>query len=352
MNVNVDLFCVEPDCALKQAIARMNSNRLGIILVVDKEQHLLGTITDGDIRRAILGNVGLNAAVSLVLENKAGTQYAKPLTAQVGRDRSVYLQLLKKHQVLHLPILDANRRVVGLVTMDEFVPYALPSMQAVVMAGGRGTRLLPLTEDLPKPMLPVGDKPLLEIIIEQLRSVGIQQVNVTTHHKPEKITQHFGDGKGFGVNLSYVSEDRPLGTAGALGLMETPKDTLLVINGDVLTEVNFKAMLQYHREHKADLTVAVHTYEVEVPYGVLECDGVAIKGLKEKPSVSFLVNAGIYLLEPKVHSYIPTGEHYNMTDLIQRLIDEGRPVVSFPIHEYWLDIGRYAEYQQAQEYDK
>lgn len=349
MYTKVDLFCVRRDSTIKDAITQINENGLGIVLVIDAKRHLLGVVTDGDIRRAVLAKMDLTASVAALLERKVGTRYAKPLTAVFGADRKTYFRLLKENSLLHLPILDSNQCVVGLVTMEDFVEGNLASLQAVVMAGGRGARLHPLTEDLPKPMLLVGDRPLLEIIIEQLSSVGIQRVNVTTHHKPEKITQHFGNGQNFKVELSYVSEDRPLGTAGALGLLESPKETLLVINGDILTQVDFKAMLQYHREHKADITVAVRMYDVEIPYGVLECDGAVVRRLKEKPSLNFLVNAGIYLLEPVVHQYIPSGEHFNMTDLIQRLLDEGRHVVSFPVHEYWLDIGGLAEYQIAQE---
>jgi len=225
---------------------------------------------------------------------------------------------------------------------------ALP-LQAVIMAGGGGTRLRPLTENVPKPMLPVNDRPLMELIIEQLSQAGIRQVNVTTHYKGQQIVDHFGDGQDFGVELNYINEDRPLGTAGALGLMKTPQEPVLVINGDVLTQLNFRAMFDYHREHQADLTVAVRKYDLNVPYGVIESDGAFVRGLVEKPLLSFFVNAGIYLLEPSVHRYIPHGQRFDMTDLIQRLLEEERPVVSFPVVEYWLDIGLHADYKQAQE---
>ena len=349
MYSDISKLCITVDHTITEAIARINKNGVGIVLVVNKDRHLVGTVTDGDIRRAILDNLHLTASIAILLERKAGTRFAKPFTALIGQDRDVYLKLLKQHGILHLPLLDVNERVAGLVTMEDFVEEGNLSLQAVVMAGGRGSRLYPLTENLPKPMLPVGDKPLLEIIIGQMRSIGIRKVNVTTHHKPEKISEHFGNGENFDVELSYVSENRPLGTAGALGLLNCPTETLLVINGDILTQVDFRAMLQYHREHDAELTMAVRSYGMEVPYGVVECEGSYIRSLKEKPSMKFLVNAGIYLLEPSAHGCIPAGEHYNMTDLIQHLISEGRPVVSFPIHEYWLDIGARAEYEQAQE---
>lgn len=349
MYTDVNSFCISPSASLQQAIKKINENSLGIVLAVDEQKRLVGTITDGDIRRAILSNIDLPAAITVLLERKSKTKYAKPFFGVIGQDKQSYLKMLKEHQLSHLPILDKSNRVVGLITSDEFIVDSLASIDAVVMAGGWGTRLLPLTEDLPKPMLSVGKKPLLEIIIEQLSSAGIKQVNVTTHHKPEKIKDHFGDGQNFGVNLSYVSEDRPLGTAGALGLMDVPKETLLVINGDILTQVNFKAMLQFHREHQSDLTVAVRQYDLKVPYGVVECEETVVKCIKEKPVLSFLVNAGIYLLEPNVYSYIPEGEHCDMTDLIETLLSKKRQVVSFPIHEEWLDIGNHTEYQLAQQ---
>ena len=222
----------------------------------------------------------------------------------------------------------------------------------VIMAGGAGTRLLPLTEHIPKPMLPVGGKPLIEIIIEQLRDAGVRQINISTHHGHEKITEHFGDGQHLGIELSYVAEDQPLGTAGALGLLKCPEHTMLVINGDILTGVDFRAMLAFHREHSADLTIAVRQYGIQVPYGVIECDGSVVRQLTEKPAVNFLVNAGIYLLEPMVHQYIPSKQRFDMTDLIQRLLDVQRKIVSFPIHEYWVDIGQPSDYQLAQEHAK
>jgi NDP-sugar pyrophosphorylase family protein len=267
----------------------------------------------------------------------------------MGADRSHYLSLLREHNILHLPLVDAQQRVAALVSLDEFLPDRMLPLQAVVMAGGAGSRLHPLTDDLPKPMLRIGDRPLLEIIIGQLRDAGIKQVKVTTHHKQEKIAAHFGDGSRLGVVLSYIEEDRPLGTVGGLGLLEAPDETTLVINGDILTQMDFRAMLAYHREHQADLTVAVRQYDLKVPYGVVERDGAAVRRISEKPAFPVFVNAGMYLLEPVIYRYIPKGERLDMTDLIQRVIDDGRTVVSFPVREYWLDVGQREEYAQAQD---
>lgn len=342
-------LCIAPDSSILQAIACIDRNEKGIVLVTDEERRLLGTITDGDVRRAMLTGEGLDTSVSELLARKADSPYPQPVTARVGTERAALLQLMQERVVRQVPLLDDDGHIAGLTTLDELLPDQVLSLQAVIMAGGFGTRLRPLTEDLPKPMLPVGDRPLMELIVEQLRRAGIRRVSITTHYMAESIIEHFGDGHDFGVELNYVTEDRPLGTAGALGLMQTPQEPLLVINGDILTRVDFRAMLAYHQEYEADLTVAVHKYDLNMPYGVIESDGAFVRGLVEKPLLNFFVNAGIYLLEPSVHRYIPNGQRFDMTDLIQRLLDEDRPVASFPILEYWLDIGHHTDYVQAQE---
>lgn len=348
VNTNLASFCILPTCTVGEAASCMDRSRLGIVLVVDEERRLIGTITDGDLRRAMLARIGLERSLDTIFERKIGSAYAKPIAVPAGKPRSEYLHVLHQHNILHVPVLDEGGGVVGLVSRDEFLPTPLLPLQAVIMAGGQGARLFPLTEHVPKPMLPVGEQPLLEIIIKQLRDSGITRVNVTTHHCGEKIEQHFGDGRELGVDLNYIVEDRPLGTAGGLGSMEAPRETTLVINGDILTRVNFQAMYAFHRAQGADLTVAVRQYDVQVPFGVIECEGAVVRRLREKPVLSFFVNAGIYLLEPVVYQHLVTGQRMDMTDLIQLLLDRSCPVASFPIREGWLDIGQPAEYEQAQ----
>jgi dTDP-glucose pyrophosphorylase/CBS domain-containing protein len=340
---------VGPESPIREAMACIDRNEKGIVLVVDEQGRLLGTITDGDVRRAMLAEPNLDAPVSSILARKAGSSYSEPVTAPEDTEKTELVKLMKEHSVRQIPLLDRQGRVAGLVTIDELTPLQGLALQAVIMAGGPGMRLRPLTEEVPKPMLPVGDRPLMERMIEQLRGAGVRRVNITTHYKGEKILNYFGDGGQFGVDLSYVTEDEPLGTAGSLGLMARPTEPVLVINGDILTRVNFRALLDYHREHRADLTVAVRKYELQVPYGVVECKGHSVCRVKEKPSFSFFVNAGIYLLEPMVYDHIPSGRRFDMTDLIEVLIQQSRNVVSFPIVEYWLDIGRHSDYLQAQE---
>ena len=217
------------------------------------------------------------------------------------------------------------------------------------MAGGLGTRLRPLTEKLPKPMLKVGDRPVMEHVLEQLQKVGISRVSITTHYKPEAIVDHFGDGRRFGVEIDYVNEEEPLGTAGALGLLKPPKGPVLVINGDVMTQVNFRSMLSYHSDNHADMTVGVRRFELQVPYGVIDMVGPDVSGLDEKPTYRFFINAGVYLIEPTVFSLIKSGERLDATELIEKLLSAGKKVVGFPIHEYWLDIGRPDDYARANE---
>ena len=346
---NIERFLLGSSASIREVMSCIDRNAKGIALVVDEERHLIGTVTDGNVRRAILAGMDLDSPIQKLLERRSSTPYPQPITAPVGTPDAELVQLMNEHTIRQVPLLDDEGRVVDLALLGDMVKeYELP-FSAVVMAGGYGTRLRPLTEDLPKPMLPVGDRPLMEFIIEQLHQAGVRRVSVTTHYLADKIEEHFGDGQDFGVEINYVTEDRPLGTAGALGLMDASEEPLLVINGDILTHVDFRAMLDYHREYNADLTVGVRQYDLEVPYGVVECEGPRVRRLREKPRHSFLVNAGIYLLEPSVHRYIPNGERFDMTDLIQRLLEQDRTVVSFPIVEYWLDIGQRADYEQALE---
>lgn len=340
-------LCLPAGTTFREVIDHIDKHGKGIILITDERGVLVGTITDGDVRRWILLGHSLDMPVAGLLEQKKHSAYPHPVTAPAGSTSAVLLKLMQDKVLHQIPLVDKHNRVVDLVTMDELLPSQPLPMQAVIMAGGFGTRLRPLTADMPKPMLPVGDRPLLEVILRQLQASGIRRVNVTTHYMADKIIDHFGNGDKFGVEMKYVAEDKPLGTAGALGLMGSPQETLLVMNGDILTDVDLKALLTYHQEQKAVLTVGVRKYEVKVPYGVIESDGPYVRKVVEKPSLTFFVNAGVYLLEPLAHGYIPTGVRFDMPDLISRLIAEKHCVACFPILEYWLDIGRHGDYDQA-----
>jgi len=341
-------LAVSLEASVREVMERIDRSAQGIALVLDGESRLLATVTDGDIRRAILAGMDLDLPVRVLLDRREPLFHTGPVTAPAGTPDTALLHTMTETSVRHIPLVDEEGRVIDVALLSELVrEYELP-LRAVVMAGGYGTRLRPLTDELPKPMLPVGSRPLLELIVEQLRQAGIRQVNVATHYKSELIAEHFRDGRDFGVDIRYVKEDQPLGTAGALSLIEEADEPLLVMNGDILTRVDFRSMLNFHREHGADLTVAVRQYEFRVPYGVVEADGVKVKGISEKPVVRYFINAGIYLLNPSVCRLIPNGQAYDIPDLIARLLAEGHTVVSFPIREYWLDIGKTDHYNQAQ----
>lgn len=347
MRFDLSIVSVPPDSSIREVVTCIDRSAKGIALITDKDGRLLATVTDGDVRRALLDGRSLDTPVHDLLSSKITLPHSQPITAPQDTEPETLLRLMRDFGIRHVPLLDEDGNVVELVTLEELLPDQMPLIQAVIMAGGQGTRLRPLTEDIPKPMLTVGERPLMELIVEHLRESGVRRVCITTHYKPETIMEHFGNGDKFGIEMSYVNEDKPLGTAGALGLMPEANEPILVINGDILTQVNFRAMFAYHQEHRAEMTVAVSQYGLQVPYGVVECEGSKICQLREKPSLSFFVNAGIYLLEPSVYQYIPKGQPFNMTELIHCLLAAGRPLVSFPIREYWLDIGQHDDYAQA-----
>jgi len=332
---------VSPRVTITEAMAHLDAAGTGALLLCEEDRRLFGILTDGDIRRAILRNDPLSGSCGAIASRD-------PVSVAPGTLPAHALQVMNQCDVNHLPVIEADRTIVDLLLRRDLMKGELSGPSAVIMAGGFGTRLRPLTDDLPKPMLQVGDRPLLERTIEQLRESGICRVNVTTHYLTDKITSYFGDGHEFGVELNYVSEDRPLGTAGGLRLVKDHDGPLLVINGDIMTGVRFCDLMAYHRELGADATIGVRKYELQVPYGVVDCEGPRVLRIREKPQLSFMVNAGIYVLEPSVYRHVPANERFDMPDLIKCLLEKGRHVVTFPITEYWLDIGQPADYAQAQ----
>ena len=344
----IDPYVIPPQATIRDAMACIDRNGKGIALVVDPDMRLLGSVTDGDIRRAILRGGSLDVPVQELVEERKKSG-RRPITGTVETTDAELLRLMNLDEIRQIPVLDADGKIVRIAFLTDFTREYEAPMSAVVMAGGFGKRLQPLTDNMPKPMLPIGDRPMLQWTIEQLKKSGINQISLTTFYKPEAISSHFGNGSDFGVAINYVQEDQPLGTAGALGLLHNVDGPLLVMNGDILTKVDFRAMLAYHKRHNAKLTVAVRRHEIQVPFGVVECEGEQVARVSEKPQLRFLVNAGIYLLEPSVLQYIPAAQNFDMPDLISRLVAEQQTVVSFPILEYWLDIGRHADYQTAQD---
>lgn len=342
-------YCVLPNVPIRDVIARIDRAGEGLALIVDGERKLLATVTDGDIRRALLTGLDLSQPVDALLRTEAGRSQVAPITAPYGTEVVRLLHLMGEHLIRHIPLLDDRGLVVALCLLSHFLREPELPLRAVIMAGGFGKRLLPLTASTPKPMLQVGDRPLLQHTIEQLGQTGIRQIHITTHYLADKIREHIGDGSALGLSVQYSHEIEPLGTAGSLRLLgPAGEDPLLVINGDVLTTIDYRAMLQYHREHDAQATVGVRRYAMTVPYGVVECTGPHVRGIREKPDLCFFFNAGIYLIEPEVRRFIPAGRRTDMTDVIDSMLTAGERVVSFPIHEYWLDIGRLDDYERAQ----
>ncbi len=332
---------VAPSASVREALETITKNSRQAVMVVDEGGRLVGIVTDGDIRRGLLRGVAIDGRVADLMNRR-------PLTTPAGTARAEALALMQQRRLRHLPVVDAAGRLVDVMLFEELLRPVPVANAAVVMAGGDGRRIRGVSEEVPKPLLRVGGKPLLEILIERLRATGISQFFITVRHKSELIEKHFGDGSRLGVCIRYVREDEPLGTAGALAqLPESLAVPFVLVNGDILTKCDFLGMLDFHRRCRADLTVGAVPYALEVPYGVLRVDGEELVAIDEKPRLDFLVNAGVYVVEPAVVSLIPRERVFNATELVPLLRRHGRTVVAFPIREYWLDVGRDGDFHQA-----
>ena len=327
---------------IENAIHILNKSGMQIALVLDNRGKLRGTITDGDVRRGLLRHIGMNALVTEVMN-------VNPITANISDSQKYILALMKRKDLLQIPILDSNKRVVALETLAQFIDGVVYENPVFLMAGGFGTRLYPLTNEKPKPLLKVGTKPILETILIQFIKAGFKNFFISTHYKSEMIREHFGDGSEWGVSIEYVHEKEPLGTAGALGLLPPGRADLplLMMNGDLLTKVNFEHLLAFHQEQKGLATMCVREYDFQVPYGVIEICDQKIKSIIEKPTHNFFVNAGIYVLEPELINKVDGISYLDMPTLIEQQLKEGAQINSFPVHEYWLDIGKMEAYERA-----
>jgi len=331
------------DASLEQAIEVLDKAALRIALIVDEAGTLLGTLTDGDVRRALLRHLPLDTPVHQVMNTN-------PKTAGEDWTESRILVVMEQYEVLQLPIVDGDQKIVGLANLHDLLNKHRYDNPVFLMAGGFGTRLRPLTNNCPKPMLKVGDKPILEQILQSFVDAGFHRFYISTHYMPEVIRDYFGNGEKWGVSIKYIHEDEPLGTGGALGLL--PHDEidqpLFMMNGDLLTSLNIHSFLEFHENHDSVATMCVREYEHQVPYGVITSEGAQIKSMVEKPVQRFFVNAGIYLLSPELVKSVKCGTRVDMPTLLEKQIDAGRSVNMFPIHEYWLDIGRMDDFQRAQ----
>lgn len=334
---------VSPDTSIRDTIRTIDQGALKIALVVDADNRLLGTVSDGDVRRGLLRGLDLNTSIDPII-------HREPLVAPAELDRETVLQLMHANKIQQLPAVDADRRVVGLYLWDELMVPSQRSNLMVIMAGGLGSRLRPHTETCPKPLLPVGGKPMLEHIIERAKAEGFQSFVLAIHYLGHMIEDHFGDGSRWQVQIDYLREETPLGTAGAIGLLNPRPDApFLVSNGDVLTDIRYGELLDFHCRHGAAATMAVRMHEWQHPFGVVHTKGVDIIGFEEKPIARSHINAGIYVLEPRALDVLSTGDHCDMPTLFSRLQERNERTIVYPMHEPWLDVGRASDYTSAQE---
>lgn len=334
---------INPKTSLQEAIHVIDKAALQIALVIDDLGRLSGVVTDGDIRRALIRGLPLDHAVAEIMNTH-------PKMASVDDSKIKMCAIMEAHNLIHLPVLDADGKVVGLETLQGL--YKPPHFQNPVflMAGGLGMRLRPLTNVCPKPLLEIGGKPILETILESFVSSGFSDFYIAVHYLADQIKDYFGDGQRWGVQINYVEEHEPLGTAGALGLLPQalPDLPMIVMNGDILTQIDFSRLLAYHNEQQGIATLCVRQYEYQIPYGVVSIEAQRITGIVEKPIQSCFSNAGIYVLNQALVQTIAKQQQLDMPQLLNQQIMAGELVSMFPVHEYWLDIGRESDFLRAQ----
>lgn len=334
-------LAVKSSASIIETMKNIDNTSSQFAVVVDEYLRLLGTVTDGDIRRGILKGVSLEDAISKIMNRN-------PVTIHKGVSKKTIEELFRKKKLRHLPVISNTGEVVDIYLSEEYIePLGLDNW-VVLMAGGLGTRLRPLTEETPKPMLKVGTKPILQTILESFIDYGFHNFYFSVNYKRESIKTYFGDGNDWGVSINYLDEDQKLGTAGALSLFKNvPTKPIIVMNGDILTKVNFKQLLDFHEENKSMATMCVREFHYQVPYGVVKTNGTHLTGIEEKPTESYFVNAGIYVLNPKVLKMIPNCQYYDMPTLFEKLINDNLTTSVFPIREYWLDIGKMNDFEKA-----
>lgn len=339
---NWQSILISPDSTVLDAVKTIDRNNpLLTAVVVDADRHLLGTVTDGDIRRGMLNHVPMDAEVTRIM-------HKTPIFVFDDTSKSELFNIFKKNPRCRVfPILDRQYRVIGIKT-DQNSFSAEFENPVLIMAGGLGTRLRPLTEEKPKPLLTIGEKPILEIILENFMANGFRNFYISVNYKAEMIEEYFGDGSGKGASITYLRENKRLGTAGSLSLLEsTPDLPIIVMNGDLLTKVNFQKLLEFHESNKFSATMCVREHNLEIPFGVARVNNGHLEALEEKPVNKMFVNAGIYALNPEILNMVPRNRFYDMPELFSALLEKEKNPGVFPIREYWLDIGRMSEYEKA-----
>ncbi|WP_029008255.1 nucleotidyltransferase family protein [Azospirillum halopraeferens] len=339
---DITALLIPATASILDAIRCIDGGSLQIALVTDGERRLTGTVTDGDVRRAILRGLPLTAPVTEVMNRT-------PHKALAGTRDTDLLRLMRTHEIHQLPLVDGEGRVLGIHTLDQILQKPQHSNRVVLMAGGLGKRLHPLTENLPKPMIAVGGKPLLETIVENFVEQGFHRFIISLNYRGDMIRDYFGSGQKWGVEIEYVYEEQRMGTAGSLALLpEQPDAPLIVMNGDILTSINFVQLLRFHENSAATATMAVYEHSVQIPYGVVEVDGHRLVRITEKPEYRAFINAGIYVLDPAALDHIPRATFFDMPSLFETLGTVGHATAAFPIREYWLDIGNPRDLARAE----
>lgn len=345
--LSIERAIVPENSTLMDVMSVIEKNKLKIALVINDDKKLIGLITDGDIRRALLNKLTLDSEIKNIL-------IKQPIVCNLKDSKSKILQTAIDNQIYQLPIVDDNGILVGIEIVNELLKPSIKKEKVVLMVGGLGTRLRPLTENIPKSMLNVGNKPILETIILNFKKYGYVNIVLSVNYKAEIIKEYFGDGTDFGVKIEYVDENKRMGTAGALTLMKNIlTDNFFVMNGDLLTNLDFSEMMDFHMKNNSIATMGLREYTFQVPYGVVNIRDSKIICIDEKPIHDFFVNGGIYVLSKKVLKYIPENSFFDMPTLFERIVNEKLSALSYIIKDYWLDIGRIDEYQKAnQEYFK
>jgi len=340
MKNNWQNILVEPSSSIQEVLKVIEKASLKLALVVDSNKKLLGTVTDGDIRRALINNRPLATPIDKIM-------FTTPTTALIETPKEELLCLMKKKDLLSIPLIK-NGQVVGLETLHQAIQKKQYDNPVFFMAGGFGTRLRPLTLNCPKPLLKVGTKPILETVLINCISAGFHVFYISTHYLPEMIQDYFGNGDKWGISIQYIHETVPLGTGGAIGLLpkDLPNLPIVVMNSDVLTTVNLENLLSFHNETNASATMCVREYEYQVPYGVIESEEYQIKSMEEKPIHKFHVNAGIYVIGRKIIDSVKKNERIDMPTLLEKHLDD--KVMMFHFQDYWLDIGRIDDFNRAQ----
>lgn len=329
------------NATIQEAISNLDQVAIKIVLVLNESGELEGTISDGDIRRGLLKGLHLSSPITHVIHRNA---FVVP--PEMGRD--MVLQLMLANKIQQIPAVDEQRRVVGLHLWDDITTPPARSNMMVIMAGGKGTRLRPHTENCPKPMLPVAGKPMLEHIIDRAKLEGFRHFALAVHYLGHMIEDYFGDGERFNVHIDYIRESTPLGTAGALSLLvPRPNAPFVVTNGDVITDIRYGELLDFHVRHMAAATMAVRVHEWQHPFGVVQLQGVEIVGFEEKPVARSHINAGVYALDPTALDALSLDGRCDMPTLFERLQGDARRTVAYPMHEPWLDVGRPADLEQV-----